>query len=108
MDTIKPMDDWKKQQEAVKKRLGSMAKGSKSEVLQSVSKEKKMEMDKSVQQNCDIIRMLCNETCEMYREGDMELKPAIDDLCLALKAVATSKPTAKGDGADSDEEVDED
>ena len=53
---------------------------------------------------CPDLRNLCNETCEMYREGDMELKPAIDDLCLALKAVATSKPTAKGDGADSEEE----
>ena len=94
-EPMNKMSDWEKEnkrkQEAIKSRLEGMAKGSKSDIAKSLSKQKKNSGDKSVSVNCELISMLCYEAQDQLRSGKMNLKEVISDLCEALESLEDSK-----------------
>lgn len=91
LETAEGPSDWKKQQEAIQKRLKSVAKDSDSKIAKTISDRKEKRSDKSIQQNCELISMLCYEAQDQLREGKMSVKEVVKDLCEALESVASMK-----------------
>lgn len=89
-------EDYKKRQEAIKKKIVGAAKGTDAKILSNVGKE--ADRDKAeVHDNCQMLRMLFDEGIEMYQEGDMELSAMVEDLYKSLKAlVGQSKKKSEG------------
>lgn len=94
MDSISyswPIGDQKEQQkqdEAFRAALVKAAKKSDSKVLQDLAKEEDGKNDKEKQMKCRLACKVFDESMDMYREGEMTFKEAIDDLYNALKAIA--------------------
>lgn len=76
-------EDYKKQQEAVKKAIKSNS--GKSKTLGSMAKE--MKDDPEVKKRCRLVNMIVNEAIEMYQEGDMDYMEMVEDINKSLKAV---------------------
>lgn len=93
-------DDYKKRQEAIKRKLKSAAESSGSEILKSQSKKENRKDTPEVQDNCQMARMLVDEGLEMYKSGDMSFSEFVEDLHKSLMAVSGRK------GAKDDEDVD--
>jgi hypothetical protein len=86
-----PIGDQKEQQrqeEAFRSALVKAAKKSESKVLKDLAKEEEGKNDKEKQMKCRLACKVFDESMEMYREGEMTYKEAIDDLYNALKAIA--------------------
>ena len=87
--TIAGPNDYQKQQEAIKRAIGSAAKKSPTRILKNTSREMDTEAKKEVQMNCQMARTLFHEGLEMYEEGDMKFGDMVEDLYKSLKAIAT-------------------
>lgn len=81
---ISESDDYKKQEEAIKKKITSAGEGT--EILKSKAKENKMDKPE-VHQNCEVARMLLSEGLEMYESGEMSFDEFIEDLHKSLMAI---------------------
>lgn len=94
MDNISwsyPVGDQKeqqKQEEAFRNALAKAAKKSDSKVLKDLAKEEEGKNDKDKQMKCRLACKVFDESMDMYKEGEMTFKEAIDDLYNALKAIA--------------------
>lgn len=91
MDELEGPSDWKKQREAVNKRLSEVAKKSGSEIAKKISTKKDAQSDKTIAKNCEVIDMLCHEAQSQMRDGKMDLKTVVKDLCEALEAMVGMK-----------------
>jgi uncharacterized protein (UPF0216 family) len=78
-------EDYKKRDEAIKKKIKEV--GSKSKTLKSMSKEVKRIEDPTVKRNSGLVHMIVEESLEMYKEGDMDYKEMVEDIYKSLKAV---------------------
>lgn len=78
-------EDWKKQEEAMKKSLKKAAVKSGSEILKKVSK--KEEENKEVRMKCRMARRVFDEGIEMFESGDMSFENMVEDLYESLKAI---------------------
>lgn len=88
-------DEWKKRQEAIKRKLAAAAGKSDAKILDATNQEEQRDMP-TIQDNCQMVRRLVDEGLEMYREGDMELAEMVEDLHLSLKALVSVVGTGKG------------
>lgn len=79
-------DDYKKRQEAIKRKLSEAAGKSDSKILDQTNREEQRDKP-TIQDNCQMVHRLVSEGLEMYREGDMTLKEFVEDLNLSLKAL---------------------
>lgn len=104
-DAISSENDYKKQQEAIRSRVQAAAKGSDSQVLKSKAKVMEAKADKMISENCQLARMLFDESMDMYRCGDMTFSEMVDDLTKALKAI-DNKDYAQGSGSKADKKSD--
>jgi hypothetical protein len=94
-DEIEGPGDWKKRQEAVDKRMATIAKKSGSDLAGDISKRK--EAKKTNSANIEIISMLSYEAQDQLRSGKMTLKEVVKDLCEALEAMVGMKDDEKGE-----------
>ncbi len=81
-------EDYKKQQEAVKRGMSSAAKSSNTKILQNAKKELDTESKKETQYYCRVARMVFDEGIEMYEEGDMTFDEFVEDVSKSLKALS--------------------
>lgn len=95
MDEIEGPSDWKKQREAVNKRLADVAKKSGSEIAKKISTKQGARSDKTIDRNCEVIDMLSREAQSQMRDGKMDLKTVVKDLCEALEAMVGMKDDEK-------------
>lgn len=77
--------DYKKEQEAVKKKIDSLS--SKSEIVKHAKKMEEAMKNPEKRKNVRVARMLMDEGISMYEKGMMNWEEFISDLTTALKAV---------------------
>lgn len=80
--------EFKKQREAVDKKLQAASKKSDSKVLKRVAKEVENKDNSDVREKTKLAEMLFHESLDMFRDGEMTFKEFTNDLNEALKAVA--------------------
>lgn len=90
-EDISGPDDYKKRQEAIKRKLAAAAKSSDSEILKQQAKKEKRRDTPEVQDNCQMARMLVDEGLEMYKSGDMTFEEFAADLHKSIMAIAGKK-----------------
>lgn len=81
-------NDYKKRQEAIKRKLSEAAKKGDGEILKEVAKEESRDKP-AIHDNCQMLDRLMHEGIEMYRDGEMTLKEMVDDLKLSLDALVS-------------------
>lgn len=84
----KSEEDYKKQQEAVKRGMLLATKSSSTKILQNAKKELDTESKKETQYYCSVSRMVFNEGIDMYEEGDMTFDEFVEDVSKSLKALS--------------------
>ena len=89
-------DNFKKRQEAIKKKLNEAAKSSGSEILKKQAKRESRERPE-IQDNCQMARMLLNEGLQMYESGDMTFPEFVADLHKSLMALSGGKESDEED-----------
>jgi len=80
---IEPMDDYKKQQQALAKKLEKMP----SKAAKKKAKQINKKYNKEAQAKCGLVRMVMDEGLDMYREGEMTFEEMIEDTYKAMKKI---------------------
>lgn len=86
----KGVDDYKKREEAIRRRLSSAAKSSDSEILKNQAKKENRDRPE-IQDMTRMAHMLLEEGLEMFRSGDMTFGEMADDLHRAMTALGQHK-----------------
>lgn len=94
--------DYKKQQEAIKRKLSSAAKSSGSKILAAQAKKENRDRPE-IQEMVQMARMLFDEGMEMYRSGDMSFEDMSNDLHRSLMAISGHKKRMDKEAEGEDE-----
>lgn len=86
-----PMDDYKKQQEAVARLAASVSKKSGSQVMSNVAKKMHKDDSPETSLKIDLARRVFDESMDMFRSGDMDFMGAMNDMMKAMKGIAGIK-----------------
>lgn len=77
------MEDYKKQEASIKKRLEKLAKKSGSEIVKEMINEE----DPKIKENCSLLSRLFHECIDEYECGEKTIEEAVDEFVSLAKQI---------------------